>query len=74
MVSRCCVFDSVPSCSAPGPVPVGGGEAEEPDSSPADQTVHRTPTSSRPLLSDGAQLPTQDRTEEGKDFSSVLVF
>lgn len=56
-------------------VPVGGCEAEEPDSSPADQTVHRTPTSSRPLLSDGAQLQTQVRTEEGKKmFLFILWF
>lgn len=55
--------DRFPLCA----VPVGGGEAEEPDSAAPHQTVHRTQTTSRPVLSDGAQLQTQVRTEEGKD-------
>lgn len=51
-------------------VPAGGREAEEPDSSPADQTLHWTSTPSRPLLSDRAQLQTQIHTEEGKNSSA----
>lgn len=52
-------------------VPVGGSKAEKPDSPAPHQTVHRTPTSSRSLLFDGAQLQTQVRTEEGKDIAGM---
>lgn len=62
-----------PTCgSALCPVPVGGGEAEEPDASAADQTLHRAPPPSGPLLSDGAQLQTQVPTEEGEGGSFIL--
>lgn len=51
-------------------VPIGGSEAEKPDSPAPHQTVHWTPTSSRSLLSDGTQLQTQIHTEEGNDVNS----
>lgn len=69
MITWLSVFKSA-LCS----VLVGGGEAEEPDSSPADQTVHRTPSSSRPLLSDSAQLQTEVGPEEGKTQTWRSVF
>lgn len=52
-------------CSAS--VSAGGGPTEEPDPAAVNQTLHRPPTSSRSLLSDGPQLQAEDCAEKGEE-------
>ena len=68
------VFHPSFSGSVLSSVPVGSCEAEEPDSPPTHQTLHRPPTPPRPLLPHRPQLQAQVHPEEGGNTSSLLHF
>lgn len=61
------------SCMFFASVFAGGGPTEEPDPTAVNQTLHRPPTSSRSLLSDGPQLQAEDCAEKGAEPAFVWL-